>query len=414
MTGVKVEDLVVQLLDRLSNHYYGKYRGYVHDVADPENRGRIRAIVPRLLGDATPTGWALPAAPYAGPDQGFFAVPDPGTGVWMEFEEGDLSRPIYSGLWWGSPGGSDIGNPAATARAGAPPAATPAAGNGTAGGATRTPETPQHDYPRETATPKVRILKSATGHHIVLDDRPDSERIEIHDSKGNRIILSREGLDRIMSNERVLNKGSRSEQVDGDARLDLAGGQSETVGGAHTRRVSGDATVTIGGDLSETVGGTAFVRTVNRDGTTISVGGPLDESISGSHTRSVAGAVTDTVVGGYGLTSAGQISLTSAGPVKIAAGLPDLTLTAFSVDALAGNLSLNSKLGIMQLGGLSATSPLVVGDGLAIHLTLLAQILKAVNPLTVAAYGPALDVWAAMTPVLDLSYFGFVKRVPVG
>jgi hypothetical protein len=45
---------------------------------------------------------------------------------------------------------------------------------------------------------------------------------------------------------------------------------------------------------------------------------------------------------------------------------------------------------------------------------MLAQILKAVNPLTVAAYGPALDAWAALTPVLDLSYFGFVKRFPVG
>ena len=71
-------------------------------------------------------------------------------------------------------------------------------------------------------------------------------------------------------------------------------------------------------------------------------------------------------------------------------------------------------LGLLQLGGLSAFSPLVLGDGLVIHLTMLAQILKTVNPLTVAAYGPALDVWAAMTPVMDLSYFAFVKRFPVG
>ncbi|GAA3389431.1 phage baseplate assembly protein V [Cryptosporangium minutisporangium] len=403
MTDVAMEDLVAALLDRLENRYYGKYRGYVHDVADPENQGRIRAIVPRLLGPSTPTGWALPAAPYAGPDQGFFAVPDPGVGVWMEFEEGDLSRPIYSGLWWGSPGGDDVGGPDSTARAGAPPTAAP-----------RTPETPQHDYPRETATPKVRILKSATGHHIVLDDRPDSERIEIHDSQGNRLILSREGLDRIMSNERVLNKGSRSEEIDGDALLDLAGRQTEIVGGAHTRTVSGNSAVSVEGNFTETIGATAFVRNVDKNGTSIAVGGPLTEAISGSHSRTVAGAATDTVVGGYGLSSTGPISLTSAGPVKIAAGLPDLTLTALSIDALAGNLSVNTKLGLLQLGGLSATSPVVIGDGLAIHLTMLAQILKAVNPLTVAAYGPALDVWAAMTPLLDLSYFALVKRFPVG
>ena len=57
---------------------------------------------------------------------------------------------------------------------------------------------------------------------------------------------------------------------------------------------------------------------------------------------------------------------------------------------------------------------MVLGDGLAIHFTMLAQILKAVNPMTVAAYGPLLDVWAAMTPMLDWSYFGFVKRMPMG
>ena len=45
---------------------------------------------------------------------------------------------------------------------------------------------------------------------------------------------------------------------------------------------------------------------------------------------------------------------------------------------------------------------------------MLVQILKTINPLTVAAYGPALDTWAAMTPVMDLSYFAFVKRFPVG
>jgi hypothetical protein len=84
------------------------------------------------------------------------------------------------------------------------------------------------------------------------------------------------------------------------------------------------------------------------------------------------------------------------------------------VDALIGNISINTMLGVLQVGGLSAISPAVLGDGLAIHLTMLAQILKAVNPLTLAAYGPALDLWAAMTPVMDLSYFAYTKRFPVG
>jgi type VI secretion system secreted protein VgrG len=405
-----LEDLIQDLVDRLDRGYVGKYRGVVHDNADPEHRGRIQAIVPRLLGPTTPTGWALPAAPYAGPDQGFFTVPDKGAAVWIEFEEGDLSSPIWSGGFWGAPQAGDVGQDDSTARV----VPRPAAVGGDAGAQVATPETPQHAYPAETPAPSVRILKSATGHHIVLDDRPDSERIEIHDSRGNRVIFSKDGMEQIVSNERTVNSGSRSVQVDRDDKLEVSGAQRETVGGGHTRHVAGDLTLRIGGNLSETVAGTAYVRTVNEEGTAVSIGSGLTETIGGGVTRSVGGAVDDTVVGGYGLTTAGSVNIAAAGPVKLAAGLPDLTLTAFAVDALAGNLSLNTKLGLMQLGGLGALSPLVLGDGLAIHFTLLAQILKVVNPLTVSAYGPALDAWAAMTPALDLSYFAFVKRFPVG
>ena len=173
-------------------------------------------------------------------------------------------------------------------------------------------------------------------------------------------------------------------------------------------------TLTYKGNLTEKVGRSAFERTVDQRGTTVTVGGALSETVSGSVTRSVSGAVSDTAVGGYGLSSGGGINLSSGGPVKIAAGMPDLTLKALSLDALAGNISVNTMLGVMQVGGLSAISPAVLGDGLMIHLTMLAQILKAVNPLTVAAYGPALDAWAAMTPVVDLSYFAYLKRLPVG
>jgi hypothetical protein len=178
--------------------------------------------------------------------------------------------------------------------------------------------------------------------------------------------------------------------------------------------VARNAKITINRNLTETIGGSGYVRTVDHQGTAITIGGQLTETVGGGVSRQVTGSVDDTVIGGYGLSTAGGINLTAAGPVKLAAGLPDLSLTAFGVDALAGNISINTKLGLLQLGGLSALSPMVLGDGLAIHLTLLAQILKAVNPLTVAAYGPALDAWAALTPVMDLSYFGFIKRFPVG
>jgi hypothetical protein len=86
-------------LERDADRFYGKYRGLVTDNQDPMQIGRLQAIVPEVLGEVT-TGWALPCAPYAGTSSGFYAVPPVGAGVWIEFEAGDTSRPIWSGAWW--------------------------------------------------------------------------------------------------------------------------------------------------------------------------------------------------------------------------------------------------------------------------------------------------------------------------
>ena len=40
--------------------------------------------------------------PFAGIQSGFFAVPDIGSGVWIEFEQGDPDYPIWVGCFWGS------------------------------------------------------------------------------------------------------------------------------------------------------------------------------------------------------------------------------------------------------------------------------------------------------------------------
>src|SRR5262249_20264314 len=66
--------------------------------------GRLTAIVPEVLG-VVPSSWALPCTPYAGTQAGLFTVPAVGTGVWIEFEAGDVTRPVWTGCWWGRGGG---------------------------------------------------------------------------------------------------------------------------------------------------------------------------------------------------------------------------------------------------------------------------------------------------------------------
>jgi phage baseplate assembly protein gpV len=143
MISTHTDDVLTRLIERVEGRYYGKYRGTVTDNSDPDNLGRLKAKVPRLLNDEE-TGWALPAFIYGGiSEQGFFAVPDIGAGVWIEFEGGDLSYPIWTGTWYSS-----------------------------------------NSIP-ESAQPAQKVLKTQSGHKLIFDD--DAGTLEITDSNGNTI-----------------------------------------------------------------------------------------------------------------------------------------------------------------------------------------------------------------------------------
>lgn len=82
-----------------SNTYYGKYRAKVVDVNDPEKRGRIRVMCPKVLGEAK-SAWCEPCIPVAYDLGGDFAIPKLNEFVWVEFEEGNSNKPLYTGGLW--------------------------------------------------------------------------------------------------------------------------------------------------------------------------------------------------------------------------------------------------------------------------------------------------------------------------
>lgn len=73
--------------------FFGIYKGTVVNNADPENAGRLTALVPGVLGPV-PTTWALPVRPPGIT----LAIPEPGTLVWVMFEGGDVSSPVWAGV----------------------------------------------------------------------------------------------------------------------------------------------------------------------------------------------------------------------------------------------------------------------------------------------------------------------------
>ena len=79
---------------------FGKYRGTVLNNLDPLQLGHIQATVPDVSGLA-PTSWAMPCVPVAGKQMGTFVLPQIGSGVWIEFEQGNPEHPIWTGCFWG-------------------------------------------------------------------------------------------------------------------------------------------------------------------------------------------------------------------------------------------------------------------------------------------------------------------------
>jgi uncharacterized protein involved in type VI secretion and phage assembly len=85
----------------MNGPYLGKYRGMVVSNVDPMMLGRLLVQVPDVAGLA-PTSWAMPCVPVAGIQNGMLSLPIPGSGVWVEFEQGNPDHPIWVGCFWGS------------------------------------------------------------------------------------------------------------------------------------------------------------------------------------------------------------------------------------------------------------------------------------------------------------------------
>ena len=77
-----------------NRRFYGLYRGVVASTADPLNKGRLKLTVPQVLGTET-TGWAWSRDNSSSRHQ----VPVVGQGVWVMFEGGDPSHPIWVGTF---------------------------------------------------------------------------------------------------------------------------------------------------------------------------------------------------------------------------------------------------------------------------------------------------------------------------
>jgi uncharacterized protein involved in type VI secretion and phage assembly len=125
---------------------------YVGDVVKIEDLGRVQISVPAIFDQTTPESlaWARPCFPY-----GHFFVPEVGDRVWVAFEHGDPSAPVWLGIWY-------------------PAGRVPAEAN--------------------VSPPVKRVIRSAKGHVVIMDDTGGSEKLILQDKAGNRIELRGDGV----------------------------------------------------------------------------------------------------------------------------------------------------------------------------------------------------------------------------
>jgi uncharacterized protein involved in type VI secretion and phage assembly len=188
-----MDEVLPQLIRQVREKYYGKYRGFVADNEDPQGLGRIKVKVPSVLG-SEPSPWALPCAPFGGgPGHGWFAVPEVDAQVWVEFEEGDLRRPIWTGTFWQKK--ADVPQDAAAAPTTTRLFQTPG-GHVLSFSDAKDEEQVVLKHAsgaRLGIDPKGSVaLTDAGGATVVLDAEAESLRIE--DSHGNSVLLSSSGV----------------------------------------------------------------------------------------------------------------------------------------------------------------------------------------------------------------------------
>lgn len=178
--------------------FWGKFRATISDNQDPQFRGRIRVSCPLVYGRNQGSGelvvspWALPCFPFGGSgDMGSFAVPPIGSGVWIEFEQGDPDKPVWVGSWVQCPSGSGTE---------APKEAVTKEGSGNRfvwnneAGTGPEDDAPIPDSSPDHKDPTNYVWRSSKGHTVEIDDTDNQLKIKITDKSGQFLLFRPEDV----------------------------------------------------------------------------------------------------------------------------------------------------------------------------------------------------------------------------
>jgi type VI secretion system secreted protein VgrG len=389
---------------RYSKRYFGKYRGAVVDIEDPKKLGRVKTIVPAVMGSEDDIGWAFPLpASGGGVNTGDLQLPEKNDYVWVEFEEGDTSRPLWRHGSWGIRNDESMvpkhsrGEPDETdyvfRESGNVP---PTQFNGQYG--------------------NVRVLQNRSGGNFIeFDDTPGEERLQIAHLTNTRLEFTADG-----SYQEVV-AGSSRRKIGSNHSVEVSGKQDWLIKGPSIFNAEAERSETYGGPLTQTFGElnqTAGAVRQRLESKTQVVTGSWAVQCGGQGSLMFNGALAFMIQQNLQMTvlENAEISVSNATGIPTADSVllhgyngnvhlmaSDVTGAAIKAEVL---LKGNSSTGNILLGGDLATEPMVLGTLLKSWLV---AMLAHTHPTGTGPSGVPLEA-AALVAQID----SFLSTVIMG
>jgi uncharacterized protein involved in type VI secretion and phage assembly len=225
----------------------GVVAAVVTNIDDPDDLGRVKVKYP-WMGDSVESHWVRLASPMAGPQRGFYCLPEVDDEVLVAFEHGDVHRPYIVGALW----------------------------NNT--------DKPPKAKSEAIADGKViqRVLKTRAGHLIIFSDKDGEEQISITSKSGHTIILDdKSGSEKITIKDKTGSNSMVIDSAQNSMDIQVGGDFSVTAKGKITLTSTQDLTLKAGtaGKFEATselgLKGTASAKLENGAGAKVVLQGPM-------------------------------------------------------------------------------------------------------------------------------------------
>ena len=205
------ENLEVSI-EGIKKKYYGVVTGRVINQLDPLTLGRVQVQLP-FIDSVDLSPWARVAVPLAGPECGFYFIPNIGDEVLVAFEHGDVGAPYVIGCLW---------------NATAPP-------------------------PLPSPLPQISMIKTLAQNMIMFTDVPPS--ITIMAPTGQTIVMNAAGIQILSDPKDVISITAAGIQIVSGSNMVSMTPDGITISGAPNLNISAATAMNIAAPTINLVGG---------------------------------------------------------------------------------------------------------------------------------------------------------------